>query len=134
MINNKGNQVLNKEALIFATYLLGEKPTQRVVVLYIQAIQNIVFNYHTKDQKFLRLIYKRPFLLPYLDAGLAVIIPTSTVRHKLLLMSAIIETQPNYAHLFLNQKRSAFYLFTIAWVGARSILKALVGILLVKML
>ena len=126
--------LLDKEAQVIATYLLGKKANGQVINLYQQAMQVLELNYINKDRKILQLLMKRRYLLPYLDAGLAILRPNSVVRQKILVMSAIIETQPQYASLFLNQKRSFFYLFTIAWVGTRSILKAILGIILVKVI
>ena len=126
--------LLDKEAQVIATYLLGKKANGQVINLYQQAMQVLELNYINKDRKILQLLMKRRYLLPYLDAGLAILRPNSVVRQKILVMSAIIETQYQYASLFLNQKLSCFYLFTIAWVGTRSILKAILGIILVKVI
>ena len=126
--------LLDKEAQVIATYLLGKKANGQVINLYQQAMQVLELNYINKDRKILQLLMKRRYLLPYLDAGLAILRPNSVVRQKILVMSAIIETQYQYASLFLNQKLSCFYLFSIALVGTMCILKSLLGIILVKVI
>jgi len=130
----KKDEGLSKEAHLIGTYLLNKNLDEKVIKLYVQAMQATDFSYLPKDRKILRLLSKRGFLLPYIDAGLAILFPNSVIRQKILIMTAIIETQPQYSHLFLNKKRNFFYLFIIGWVGMRSILKAILGVLLVKVL
>ncbi|OJJ18330.1 hypothetical protein BKI52_26290 [marine bacterium AO1-C] len=125
---------LEQEAGILANYLLGKKPNQDVIDLYMQAMQTVALQYLPKDHKLMNLVTRKRFLLPYIDAGLGISYPNSVVRYKLLLMSAILETQPQYAALFLNQKRSWLYLFVIGWVGVRSVWKAMIGWVLLKLI
>ena len=51
----------------------------------------------------------------------------SGIRKKILYMSAILETQPEYAGLFLPKERSWFYNLYIFWVGARAVMKMVLG-------
>jgi hypothetical protein len=62
-----------------------------------------------------------------LDSALALSNSESLLRQKLLLMSAILETRPQYAALFLPKQRSFFYLFYVGFVGVRAVAKAVAG-------
>ncbi|HAS43995.1 MAG TPA: hypothetical protein DCS93_26190 [Microscillaceae bacterium] len=125
---------LQQEAEILARYLIRKKPTTKVVDLYVKAMQTVTLTYLPKDYTLLKLIIRKRFLLPYIDAGLGISVPNSVIRHKLLIMSAIVETQPQYASLFLNRKRSKLYWLVVGWVGLRSVGKAMVGWILLKLI
>ncbi|MGL5890962.1 MAG: hypothetical protein ACRC3B_13830 [Bacteroidia bacterium] len=117
------------EADVFGRYLLGGKmPDSKSIELYLKAAA--MRKYETasaREQKILALALRHPWLVGLLDSALALSNSESLLRQKLLLMSAILETRPQYAHLFLPQRRSFFYLFYVGLVGVRAVAKAVAG-------
>ncbi|MCU0434766.1 MAG: hypothetical protein MUC87_15030 [Bacteroidia bacterium] len=118
-----------QEAEITSRYLLnGQTPDATSIALYAKAISmRDDTQAGTRDKKIVSLAFRRPWLLPLLDSAAALSMPNGLLRQKLLLMSAILETRPQYAHLFLPRERGFFYLFYIFFVGCRAVCKAAAG-------
>lgn len=117
-----------KEAEIFGRYLLGGKnPNPKSISLYIEAMHLHTAEAIGRDKKILKFILKNSWSIGMIDGALAFSKHKSIVRRKLLFISAILETQPEYAELFLPQERSWFYNLYILWVGFRAVMKAIAG-------
>jgi hypothetical protein len=125
-ISNPGNY--REEAEIFGRYLLsGKTPNAKSISLYISAMNLRPASAIGRDEKILKFILKNPRSIGMIDGALAFSKKKSIVRRKILFMSAILETQPEYAELFLPQERSWFYNIYIFWVGFRAVMKAIAG-------
>lgn len=123
------------EAYQLALYLLGGlQPNSKTLELYEKAIHIKTFTVTAQDKKIMTFVLKHPWTLGMIDAALAFTHPTSLLRSKLLLMLAILETMPEYAHLFLPRQRPFLYHFYIGWVGFRAVVKAGAGILFLKVI
>ncbi len=122
------NQTAIDEATTFTTYLVHKKATPHAKQLYATAISG------TRDDKIVRFARKHRWSVGFLDAGSALLSPHCELRRRLYLMFAILETQPGFADDFLPQQRSPLYILVIGWIGIRSILRAAVGVVLVKVL
>jgi hypothetical protein len=117
-----------KEAEVFGKYLLGGKlPSEKAIELYLEAMQLRPAKPIGKDEKILRFVLKHPSFTGLFDSALAFSGKKSILRRKILFMSAILETQPAYADLFLPKESGWFYHIYIFWVGCRAILKMLAG-------
>jgi hypothetical protein len=117
-----------KEAEVFGRYLLGGKsPNSKSISLYISAMTLRPASAIGRDEKILEFILKNPRSIGMIDGALAFSKKKSIVRRKILFMSAILETQPEYANIFLPQERSWFYNIYIFWVGFRAVMKAMAG-------
>lgn len=117
-----------KEAEVFGRYLLGGKsPNAKSISLYIEAMTLRPASAIGRDEKILRFVLKNPRVIGMIDGALAFSKKKSIVRRKILFMSAILETQPEYAELFLPQERGWFYNVYIFWVGFRAVMKAIGG-------
>jgi hypothetical protein len=118
-----------REAEVFGRYLLGgSRPDSKSIELYLKA--DSIQKHDTapvREQKILAFALRRPRTIGLLDSALALSNSESLLRQKLLLMSAILETRPQYAALFLPQQRNFFYLFYVGFVGVRAVAKAVVG-------
>ncbi len=116
------------EAEIFGHYLLsGKTPNSKSISLYVEAMHLRPAQASGRDKKILEFILKNNWSIGMIDGALAFSKNKSIIRRKLLFMSAILETQPEYADLFLPQERSGFYNLYIFWVGFRAVMKALAG-------
>lgn len=117
-----------REAEIFGKYLLdGKTPDAKSISLYVDAMNLRPVAALGKDEKILQFILRNPHCIGMIDGALAFSKKKSIVRRKILFMSAILETRPQYAELFLQQERKWFYNIYIFWVGFRAVLKAIAG-------
>ncbi len=123
---------LKEEALLFGRYILKKQPDDSCLALYEQAMEKLHISLDKDDEKILHFIRQHPWSVGMFDAGLAFVNPYSQIRRKIFVMLAILETQPQYALLFLPRKRRIFYLAYIFFVGCRAASKAVLGAFLVK--
>jgi len=119
------------EAERFARYLVGEPPDDSVRERYVRAIAKGP-PVTPRDTALLRFALARPRALAALDAGLAVLEPHAELRRRLYLMYALLETSPRYHDRFLPVERGPMWAAVVAFAGLRGVLKALIGIVVVK--
>ena len=122
---------LNKEAALFGRYIIEEDVNETAIERYIQGVEKLGYN---EDNKLIDSVLTNPFLLPYVDAGLAFTDKKHLLQKKLLLMFSILETIPEYSSKFLSQPKSVFYIFTIIWIGIKGVIKAFFGIIVIKLM
>lgn len=122
---------LKREAEIFGKYIIKESINDIAVSRYIQGVKKL--NYVQEDA-YIEKIIKWPFLLPYVDAGFALTDKKHLLQKKLLLMFSVLETMPEYSSKFLSKHHSFFYIFVIFFIGFKGVIKALLGIILNKIL
>jgi hypothetical protein len=125
---------MTEQGAVFGYHLLRRLPNKKVLTIYAAAIQQPSFVANQTDQRLLQFGLNHPWSISYIDAGLAYLRPQSEFRHRLYVMFAILESSREYHEHFLPKQRSPFYLFYIAYVAARSLVTAGVGLLLVKAL
>jgi hypothetical protein len=101
-------------------YLIGGDPDAREVALFARAIQQAPL-VTPRDQRLWRWMMARPWLLPWLDAGLARLDPAAPARHRILLMLAILEASPRHTAQFLPRR---FGWGGVAAMGAGAVLGA----------
>lgn len=122
--------ILEKEARLFTHYLIGMDANPLVIRLYKAAMSGSKPD--NADRKLLNFMRTHPSSIGFIDAGLAFHNSSSEARRRLYVMLAILETSPEYYDLFFAKKRSPFYILAIFYSGARAILKAGLGLLLVR--
>lgn len=125
---------LAHEARVFGSYLTGGEVAPQVTERYTRAIQNKHLPLSIRDRKLLAFIMKHPSTVALVDAGLVLINPGSAVRQRLLVLFAILESTPDYHEYFLPRKQSYWYFFRLIFVGLKAGLKAVVGVLLIKVI
>lgn len=119
---------MKQEAITFGKYLLsGEMPDEKTIALYEAAHEHKKLNVTAAEQKLFSFAVKNRWALGAIDGALAFKNPEHVLRKKLLVMSAILESRPQYAELFLPKKRSAFYILAFGWIGFRAVCKAVLG-------
>lgn len=124
-------QRLEREADVFAEYLLGRPPDERVRALYRAAMEKISIATDEKDAKLLEFVLRNPRFVGLADAGTALVRRQSAFRKRLLVMFAIVECLPSQSDLFLPPTRIRFYPACVFWSGCRAAVKALLGSMLV---
>ena len=122
---------LRTEARQFGAYLLGAEPPEASVELYGQAVETLGLVGSDKDRRLLQFMARHRWSIGLVDAGLALRRPDSTVRTRLLVLSALLEARPELADRFLPAPRPAIYLGYAALVGLRAVLRAASGLVLV---
>jgi hypothetical protein len=123
---------LESEAQLFAHYLVGQPANSQAVRLYETAMTGSRPN--STDRKLLDFMSSHPRSIGLVDAGLVFHDSASEARRRLYVMFAILEASPDYYEHFLPKRRSPFYILVIGYTGARAIIKAVLGILLVKVI
>jgi hypothetical protein len=119
---------MKQEATTFGKYLLsGETPDEKSIALYEAAHGHKNLSVSPDEHKLFSFAVRNRWALGAIDGALAFRNPNHIVRRKLLLMSAILESRPKYAELFIPKKRSVLYVIVFGWIGFRAIAKAMFG-------
>ncbi|HTL82663.1 MAG TPA: hypothetical protein VL651_13210 [Bacteroidia bacterium] len=119
---------VRQEGLVFGKYLLGGKiPSERSLDLYVKFAGLRKSDATPREKKILSFAARNRWAIGMLDSALAFSKKESLLRKRLLAMTAILETQPEYAHLFLPEEKNWFYNIYIFWVGTRAVMKMVPG-------
>lgn len=119
---------MQKEGIVFGRYLLsGQNSDEKSVQLYSNAHNFRDLAVPADQKKLFEFVLQNSWSLGAIDSALAFSNPNHILRKKLLVMSAILECRPQYAHLFLPKKRSPFYFIVFLWIGVRAACKAVFG-------
>lgn len=126
----KKNALFDHEATIIARYFQIDTVDKQSIQLYESIINSSAGALSTKEHKLVALAFRRPWIIPYLDAALALKSPNVELRRRLYIMFAILESHPQYSQQFLSQHHSPLYVVNIACIGLRSVIKAAVGLMI----
>lgn len=135
MANNEGslnNSELEHQALVFGRYLLHQAPNQSSQDLYALLVTTEQQPLTTAEQRLLTLSLRHSWCLPFVEAGLVLVKPSSEIRRRIYVMLGVLECQPDYHAYFLPQGRSWWYAFSIIYSLIKSWLKTILGIVLLK--
>lgn len=121
---------LRREAQLLSRHLLAVDPPDEVVGRYVEAHAARIGAGSRRDRAVMALVHERPALLPALDAAAALAARESLLRHKLVLIAAILETTPALAPRFEPPSAGrAFTLARLALHGLAGAASAVVGLL-----
>ncbi len=121
---------LAAEAKRFGRYLVGEVPPDEFVGRYVKA-HEARWEDLLIPSPALGAVTNHPWLLPWLDAACAIVQPDDPLRRKLLLMTAVLECSPRYAHRFLpKRKRLPALLLEVAWLGLHGAVRIAGGLVI----
>jgi hypothetical protein len=121
---------LRLEAERFARYLVGAAPSDEIAERYARAVRRDPPAAGARDARLVDFARRRPWSIPLLDAALALRDPHAELRRRLYLMFAILESTPEHHDRFLPAARRPAYVLRIAAVGARAVLRAAGGVVL----
>ena len=121
------------EGRILARYLLGEEPGARVLSLYDAAVRHAdPHPVDAADARVLAYALAHPWSLGALDAALALAGPRrAALRRRLLIMTAVLEVQPEYSERFLARDRRQVWA-SVLLILACAAFKAVAGLGLLK--
>lgn len=123
---------LNKEDVLFANYLEIDQLDETILSKYNQAIKTLNIEPTEAELSMIKQIIKQPWLLSYIDGGLALSNSTSNFRKRLLLLSAIKETTPTYYTEYINTEPNKYALFKTILIGMKASIVGIIGIIIVK--
>jgi hypothetical protein len=118
------------EARTFGRHLLGHEVSESAVQLYVRALAAGAGG--DEGDAFVRYAVARPWSIGALDGAYALTNPGAPLRRKLLLMAAILETQPEYCEAFLPSDRPFWYPALVAWALVRGAFLTGIGLLLIR--
>jgi hypothetical protein len=121
------------EAERFSRYLAGAPASTAIAARYADALAAGGPPLRPRDELLLRFALTRPRGLGLLDAGLALTDPDAELRRRLYLMFAILEASPEHHERFLPVDRGPLYPFAVAFAGVRGAVKAILGVVLVRL-
>ena len=100
-----------------ARFIVGREAPPEFAQRYLTAHQHLFRDPpEGRDAALLNLAIRRPWLLPCIDAALALRRPDALLHRKALLMAAILEASPLFADDFLPRRTG---LLGLAWLAAR---------------
>jgi hypothetical protein len=122
------------EAKRFGRYLIGQEPTQVVVDRYVAAMAASHTALSDRDRRRLQFVAGHPAWLSIVDAGVALLDPGSSLRWRLLVMTAILEATPEHTGEFLPVRRRPWYALRVALIAARAAFRGAIGIVVVTLI
>ncbi len=129
-VNKSKDFVLEKEARLFARYLLDCDPPREMVDRYISANRHLGLNVVTAENEHIsNFSLSHPWSIPFLDAATGFLQPEAALRKKIYIMAAVLEASPRYAKDFLPDNLSPLLLFVrLITNGLTAGIKILVGL------
>lgn len=121
------------EAKVLTRYLLGNFPDTRDVELYTRASETLHTPMNKRTEDLWNIAMKHPWVLPYFDSGIRHLESGSAFRQKILIMLAVLETNPRHADFFLYRRDSLWFL-KMAWFGFGGLLRTTIGRYLIQIL
>ncbi len=118
------------EVEAFTSYLVRMPATEHVANLYDSVI--VKRSISSRDKRLLNFMVKRRWSIRYVDSALALTNPESEIRKRMLILFAILESDPHYVDKFLAPKYSAAQLIRIIATGCSAVFSAAIGFLLVR--
>lgn len=121
---------------IYFRYLSGKNPNARSLELYHAALTHHQLEFSKKENRLHSLSQRFPFLIPFIDGGLALTQPLSLYRKNIYIILCILETQPAYFSLLsssMNEKSKQSFL-SFFFHGIRASFIGVCGVIIVKLI
>jgi hypothetical protein len=120
------------EAKTLGRYVIGKPIGELAVSLYAKATSMPAFTLDDRTARIRDVALRSPWLIAALDGALALSAPGNTFRKRILLMAAILETQPELANDFLPVDRPFWYAIVIGFVAVRAAIAAAIGLIVLR--
>lgn len=117
-----------RESERFYRYITGKHPSEELTARYLRATESAAAKIASPDEeKILAFAVRNGWALGMIDGALAFSAPRGLLRQRLMIMTALAETEPQNAQLFLPRDRSPWYIFVIGTRLAWGALKLVLG-------
>jgi len=119
--------VLKREARLFGRYMLAVEPSDELAARYAAANRTLLAAESASPE--VAYVLRHPSALPFLDAACALLSPSSLLRKKIFIMTAVLEASPDHTDFFLKPPLSPVRLtLGVAWEGIRAVVNVVLGI------
>lgn len=121
---------------IYFRYLSGKNPDAKSLELYHAAIVHHRIEFSKKENRLHSLSQRFPFLISFIDGGLALTQPLSLYRKNIYIILCILETQPQHFPLLsssMNEKKKQNFL-SFFFHGIRASFTGVCGVIIVKLI
>ncbi|MEQ1665542.1 MAG: hypothetical protein ABL927_09230 [Bdellovibrionales bacterium] len=133
MMNTINSDQLLKDAKVLSRHLLGVSPSPVALQLYCEYVKNKTKILSPAESRLWALVLKFPILISIVDSGLQVVDHYHPIRHRIYIMSCILESQPELSHYFLPKSFSKTDKIKLIFDTASAILQLGIGIVFSKM-
>ncbi len=117
------------EVDILTKYLINKQvKNERIYTIYQHMTDGRI------GDKATTLAFRHPRLIPFLDAGLIFTKSPSELRRRIHIVFSTLESTPEYADLFMPQRVSVLGVLLLILVGIRGVFRAIIGLIIVKVL
>ena len=97
---------------------------------YVAALATAPFEFG-RDLKYAAFVTRHPSMMGFVDGGLAILHPDSTLRWKLNVMTAILEASPEHRDAYLPASRRWPYAAYAGAVAVRAAFRGALGLVVV---
>jgi hypothetical protein len=125
---------MEAEAKLIANYLVKNSDSPENIAHYLKAVEALNIKYSPNEERIMKLVMKFPFLIGFVDAGLAIIDKQSNLRYRIYTMLAILETDPALSKYFLAKNFTLLEWMITILAGARSVIRIVFGFIILKVL
>lgn len=125
------SQLMN-EYNILASYMRIHQDDVDTRNRYERAVLELKLEATTKEYEFIQKLNKSPWLIQFIDGGLALLNSNSNFRKRLILLSAIKETQPTYINDYISSETLPNSLSKLIRIGIQAGFTGLLGVLILK--
>jgi hypothetical protein len=129
------NLISSSEVESFTQYLVSRPATNSLKQRYRFALQSLsssagaVVSDEPLDSKILRLAAKSPFLTAAMDSACALVRPEASLRTRLYVLAALLETDSDFSSHFIEFKSSLFgVFFRIPYLMMKTVCLFLAGV------
>jgi hypothetical protein len=123
---------MGNEADVLCMYITGKHANEQTRELYSRAFKIKNLDLSGKEDKIWAKMFKHPYLIPFIDGGLAITNSQNIIRKRIFVMLAIAETQPEYSDSFLGPEPGFRHFFSFIISGVKALFYAVAGVILVK--
>jgi hypothetical protein len=124
-----------REARLIARYLIGEEPLPGEIERWQRAVEvRHAALVGPRDERLWALAMRSGWMLGLIDSGLALADAHSPIRHRLLLMLAVLEASPTHVRKFDSPAYPRVSLVFLGLRMAGAALRSAAGVVLVRAL
>jgi hypothetical protein len=125
------SQILHNEARVISRYLGAYTEDDQLHRRYETAIDILQISLSADEHKLMVRVLIFSFLLPFVDGGLALLQHDHPLRKRILVMNALMETDPKYVQLFLTDNITPMATAKLLYRGSAALIKGVLGCILI---